>query len=417
MQPAVLVDRLAGGLLHLVVTAHDVVAPRAELALLVGGQRLPRLGVDDLRLDMGHRAAHRRDAQVEAVLGGGHRAGGRRLRLAVCNRDFPHTHLVHDKLHHLDRAGRARHDAGAQAREFIFVEGRMLEHRNEHRRNAVHGGALLVLEGLEHLGRAVGLDGDHRSRVGERRHDREHQAEAVEEGHADAELVVMGKPHAVADALAVVDDVEVGEHNALREPGRPRGVLHIDDLLRVDAVENRAELLLRHRVPHLAQVVPRVHPGGRGALADIDDVLEEGQHRIVVLARLKVLEGRAELVDNADIVRVLEALDHDERLGIRLPQQVFQLEHLVVGVDGDEHRADFGGRKEGQQPFGHVGRPDRHVVPLPDPHRQKSLCDAVDLVVKLPPGHIKGPVGIFDRLVVRIHLRDLLQQRADRNGY
>ena len=74
--------------------------------------------------------------------------------------------------------------------------------------------------------------------VGDAGHDAEDAAEAVEEGDRDAEPVLLGELHALADVEAVVDDVVVGEHDPLGKAGGAGGVLHVDDFV---AVEGRLD--------------------------------------------------------------------------------------------------------------------------------------------------------------------------------
>ena len=58
---------------------------------------------------------------------------------AVPDADLVGVHLVDDALHDLDGAWRARHDPGPQRGRVELLEPRVLEHRDEHRRDAVHG--------------------------------------------------------------------------------------------------------------------------------------------------------------------------------------------------------------------------------------------------------------------------------------
>ena len=82
-------------------------------------------------------------------------------------------------------------------------------------------------------GDAVGHGGGHS----------QHHAEAVEHGHLNHHPVGGGQIHAVADGLAVVDHVVVGEHNALGEAGGAGGVLHIADVVLVDGMAAAVDLL------------------------------------------------------------------------------------------------------------------------------------------------------------------------------
>src|SRR5581483_9656418 len=121
MHPAAVVDCLLGLLLIVPVALHHRVAARAELAGRPARHRLA-LAVDDLDLDVRQHLAHGRDAALDRIVGGALRGDRRGLGHAVGDGDLAHVHLALHPLHHLDRAWRARHDAGAQALEIELAE-------------------------------------------------------------------------------------------------------------------------------------------------------------------------------------------------------------------------------------------------------------------------------------------------------
>ena len=57
--------------------------------------------------------------------------------------------------------------------------------------------------------------------------------------------------------------------------------------------------------------------------------------------RLAVLDLRAELIYDPLVIAVERAVDHDERVCVRLPEQILRLVDLVGGVHGHEHGADL----------------------------------------------------------------------------
>ncbi len=210
MHPAGPVDRL-GGLLRLVpVAEHHRVAAGAQLARLAAGQRQPGLRVDDLDLDVRVHPADRGHPQVQRVVGpglGGHRRG---LGHPVADRHLGHAHPVHDLLHHLHRARRAGHDPGAQRGQVVVVEVRVVELGDEHRRHPVERGAALAGHRVQGGLRVEARPGDdHGGAVGGAAQVAHHHAEAVVEGHRDADPVVRGVAAQPADEVAVVQDVVV----------------------------------------------------------------------------------------------------------------------------------------------------------------------------------------------------------------
>ena len=78
------------------------------------------------------------------------------------------------------------------------------------------------------------LDHHLRTAVGQTVHRGEHHAEAVEQGHADAELVISREAHVLSCEKAVVGNAVVGQHDTLREACSARGVLHVADIVAAD---------------------------------------------------------------------------------------------------------------------------------------------------------------------------------------
>ena len=231
MHPARGVDGFAGSLLVAPVTQHDAVAPGQDLAGLAR-RHDPAFFVDHLGLDMRLHPADGRDAARNRVVGGALEADRAGLGHAVGDRDLVHVHLVDDPLHHLDRAGRARHDAGAQVREIEAGEFGMVQLGDEHGRDPVQRRAALGLDRLQHFRRIEALSGeDHRGAVRQASEVAQHHAEAMIERHRDAEPVGLREVHRLADEVAVVQDVVVGQRRPLGEAGGAAGELYVDGVV------------------------------------------------------------------------------------------------------------------------------------------------------------------------------------------
>ena len=391
VEPAVFVYRGCGRLGHLVVALHYIVAARDELAVDVVGHFLVRLGVYDAAFDFRQRVADRLDAHLERVARVAHRAARRGFRLSVDYDDFLHVHLVDDVAHLRYRAGTSSHDARAHVGEVRLCEVLMLHHRDEHRRHAVEAGDVLLVDAGERgLSREVRQRRERRA-VRHRGGHREHHAEAVEHRHLYHHAVLGREVHAVADAFAVVDDVVVREHDALREAGRAARVLHVADVVDVDGGGEAVDLLERRHVRARDGLFPReaaLHAEVHG-----DYVAQEGQAAAGErLARRRGLQLWAELLHNLVVMRVAVALDHDERVSVGLAQQVLGLVDFVGGVDRHEHSADFRRRPEGQVPLRKVRRPDSHVAAGPDAERDERARELV---------HVVAELGVCARVVQR----------------
>ena len=66
-------------------------------------------------------------------------------------------------------------------------------------------------------------------------------------GHRQADSLRRGELLPLPDVEAVVQDVVVGEHHALGEPGGPRGVLHVDHFVAAQGARGAFKGILRSR--------------------------------------------------------------------------------------------------------------------------------------------------------------------------
>src|SRR5262249_36918853 len=114
MHPAPGIDGLAGARLVVPIAAHHRIAPGQKLARHAGRDD-PAVAVDDLDLEMRLDAPDRRDPALDRVVDRALEADRAGLRHAIGDGDLAHMHLLGAALHHLDRAGAAGHDPGAQA--------------------------------------------------------------------------------------------------------------------------------------------------------------------------------------------------------------------------------------------------------------------------------------------------------------
>src|SRR5690242_19763199 len=232
VHPVRRVDGL-GGLVRLVpVTDHHRVAAGAQLAGGTARYGPAGLRVDDLDLEVRPDTAHGGYPAVERVVGTGLGRHRRGFRHAVADPYLGHAHPLDDLLHHLDRAWRACHDAGAQAGQVVVAEVGYGQLRDEHGGHAVQRGTAFGLHGPQGRDRVEGRSRDDHARTvagrGEVAHD---HAEAVVERHRDADPVRLGVVAQLADEERVVEDVVVRQRRTLRETGGTRGVLNVDGVV------------------------------------------------------------------------------------------------------------------------------------------------------------------------------------------
>ena len=195
MHPARGIDRLGRAFAIFPVAAHHAVAAGAQFA---GGSERYDVArrVHDLDLDVRMDAADGRDPPLERVVGARLERDRARFRHAVADGDLAHMHALRYLAHRLDRARRARHDAGAERGQVVAREIRMLELGDEHRRHAVERRAAVARDGGQRrLGVEAFAGKHHGGADGCTAQHAEHHAEAVVERHRNAKPVLGGERH------------------------------------------------------------------------------------------------------------------------------------------------------------------------------------------------------------------------------
>ena len=293
--------------------------------------------------------------------------------------DLGHAHPVDDLLHHLDRAGRARHDAGPEAGQVVGLDAGDRQLGDEHRGDAVKARAALVLYRLERLHRVEGRGRDDHGRAvagcGQVAH---HHAEAVVEGDGNADPVLFGVMAQLADEEAVVEDVVVAKRGALREARCARGVLDVDGV-----VGGELNAFKGGVTDGNIGVFPRFEQFAPGVGVEEDDLLQ-------------VRAARPHFGDHGGVVGGLQPLGGDQQLATRLVEHELKLAGAVGGVDVDQDRADLGGGVLGDDPLGPVGRPDADPVALGDAQAEQGVGEGIDLVLQLRVGEAQ-PGGDVDQ--------------------
>ena len=121
----------------------------------------------------------------------------------------------------------------------------MVEHGDKHGRNAVEtGDPFLVDAGQGILCGKIGKR-TQRCAVGHRSGHGKHHTEAMEHGNLYHHPVRGRQAHPVANAFAVIDNVIVCQHNAFRKTCCTGCILHVADIVRLDALGHGVQGLNR----------------------------------------------------------------------------------------------------------------------------------------------------------------------------
>ena len=151
----------------------------------------------------------------------------------------------------------------------------------------------------------------------------QHHAEAVEHRHLYHHSVSGGQVHAVADSLAVVDNIVMGKHYTLGESRSARGVLHIADIVLINSAANLLNLAVRHFLSLFLHFHPSI--AALHLKAHSNHVFQHRETLGVKLSLFRCLQFGAQLSYNARVVAVLKSLYHNKSMSVGLFQQVFSL--------------------------------------------------------------------------------------------
>ncbi len=198
------------------------------------------------------------------------------------------------------------------------------------------GGAFLVLYGLHHRMGLKYSTGTMAVPWCQRSHDSQHQAKTVENGTGIQSLSSSVKRILSPMLRPLLTMLRWVSITPLGKPVVPEVYCKLmtssGDRLSVSARSTFFFHLLRRG----RQLVPPDHAGRRRIPARINHLLQTGKQRIDQDARLGVLQAGTQLVDDVHIIGVLIAVGHHQHLAVGLPQQIFQLKHLVAGVHRDQ---------------------------------------------------------------------------------
>ena len=148
------------------------------------------------------------------------------------------------------------------------VEGGIVQLSDVHRGHAVNRGGAFPFDriercpGMERLGR-----NDHRRAVHHSRKRAQHAAEAMVEGHRDADPVGVGKILTLADVERIQEQVAVAEHRGLGKSRRAGGVLNVDRQIGVLRAGDLIQSLGGHGLGPVANWLQVIPPGGPRAQA------------------------------------------------------------------------------------------------------------------------------------------------------
>ncbi len=407
MEPAVGVDCSGCSLGHLVVALHDIITARNELSVNVIGNLLIRLGINDTALHTEDRSAYGIYTLLDRIGGLAHGCSRRSLGLTVCNTNLSHIHLLDDLFHCLDRTRRACHDTCSHVREICLGEVLVTEHSDKHCRYTVERCDLLLIDTRKTLSRRESCDRGHRCSVSYGSGHSENHSEAVEHRNLYHHSVCGRKIHAIADSLTIVYDIVVSEHYAFGEACSTRGILHIADIVDINSLSDLLDFAIGNVLRECNSLLPSV--AALVLRVDGDYILEERKLCGFKVTGLACLKLGTKLLDYVNVADVLDAVYHDEGIGIGLSEKILSLVDTVLGIHGNENSSDLCSSPKCDVPLRNIGSPDSNMIALLYAHCEKSACEVVNIVSELGIGSCIIQLGISESVLVRELLTDTVE--------
>ena len=213
----------------------------------------------------------------------------------------------------------------------------------------------------------------------------------MEQGHTDAELVILGEAHVFTCEVTIVGDTIVGQHDALGEARGTRGVLHVAHVVAADILLHLVERLVLDVLTQEQQFGGVVHTAVF-LHTDVDHILQVGELLAVQVAALAGLQLGQHGVGHVDVVTIPCAIGDTEHLHVGVLTEILQLVLLIVGVYRHEHGTNLGCGIEEGEPVGHVGGPDTHIGTFLHADRYQAFSQIIHTLVELRPGEAQVAV-------------------------
>ena len=280
-----------------------------------------------------------------------HRAG---FGHAVADNHLRAIHVGDDLFHHLDRAGRAGHDSGAQRGKVELIEARMRQLGDEHGRHAVQRGTAFLVDRLQNrkwIKRLLRID--QRGAMGENRDVGEHHAKAMIQRYRHTEPVLRREFHPKPGEVAIVENIKMGQRRALGEPCGATGELDVDRVIELERARQTLDALVVTTIGEVGNI-GEVEKPGRGLVADLNGAQQVWQPRAFQGTRSAAIDLRRKLSQHCHIVAGFETARQDQCFGANLVQRIFELRDPIGGINVHKDQPGLGGGILRDHPFGIV---------------------------------------------------------------
>ena len=193
----------------------------------------------------------------------------------------------------------------------------------------------------------------------------------MKQRYSEAEPISRDKAQPVADMRPVVEDVAVTEHHAFWKAGRPRGILHVDDVVHVEAALTLRERFQGNSFRRGQDTWIRHRSRGR-LFPQIDDPCKIRQSLRLPPARPGSGQLGHDRLNVRHVVDIPEARRHNQSARSRLTEEIFDFLSSQGRVYRHKNGADLCEGKLENDPLRNVGGPNGHAVSFVDSECQQS---------------------------------------------
>ena len=182
----------------------------------------------------------------------------------------------------------------------------------------------------------------------------------MEHGNLNHHTVSRRKIHMVADIFTVVDHVIVRKHNALGKSRCAGRILHIANVILIDGSRHTVNFTygnLRRAFKCIVPIYTSLLFKANG-----NNVAQERQTLAVQSSTgLQFFQFGAKFCNNFTVVRIFRALGQNQRMRIRLLEQIFCFVNLIGGIYGYKNGTQLYSCPKGNIPLRNVRCPNGYV--------------------------------------------------------
>ena len=392
MHKSVLIYYLCCGFGIFVIPFHHVVTAAAYFALYIFRTLQTGFRIKYHYFGKFIFTSHRTTSHFKRIVHAGLSHAGRCFGHAIHTGNV-HKHFFIYLPHQFYGTKCSCHNPRTERTHIEKTEHWMIKLCNKHGGHTVKHRAAFLVDGSEGNERIKPLHHHLRTAMRKAAHGGQHHTKAVKQRYTDTAFIFRGKFHVYTGEVSVVGDVVMGEHHPFGKTGGSGGVLHIHHIVATGEVAKPGQFIIFHIIAQ-QEYFGRIVHAAVFFLTDVHHVFQFRKPFTFEFTALRGFQFGHQLIDNVGIVISGHSVSHTQGVHIRVFEQVRNFFRLVVGIDGNCHRTNFGRCVEKCKPVGYVLRPDTHVGSTAYTYGYQSFCHIVNTLVEGLPGEAQVTVGV-----------------------